>query len=699
MARPCLRHRIAGKDTPADLNQDRVLLINLSNVLRKERQVRRSRTPARAGLSSVLAMAVFVSLTLPVGLAAQKAAGNVGRVSPGEVRPGLTGYGLTVFSGTSPDTFAVTVLGVQHGARAGGDVILVELSGHDLELTAVARGMSGSPVYLDDGRLLGAVAFGWPGALRAIAGLTPAGDLDHVRDRPSAAHASVSGELLGFRGEGVRHIEVAALLDLPSSSNLAIRMLSGGDDGQRAASILSASAVERGVVSHEAWPTPEKLALRLLKTTSTQTVDAPAWLAQRPVAASSLVPLELGFYALPAGMAAAAVDLQPTLAAGSSCAIALVYGDASLGAMGTVSLVEGSRVVLMAHPFLQLGPVDLPLAAASVITLFPSRELSFKMGSAGPVVGRITHDLRAGLAGVLGESAPTVPVDVDVEFLDGYRNYSFQVALQPELTPQLVFWCLYNALLAEGDDRSQQLVRFDISIGLRGRDGRKLPDIALRGATGGPGGVNALQSDWQAPLQLLLANRHEPLVPTEVKATLRVEKPLRTAWVVALYAPARIAPGETFAVEVELDGRHGPRWRERFDLRAPDNLQPGTLRLGAASARDFFRLDALRAGGLFEDHSLAAMMELLNRPRSPEELTVAMIAPAPGFTVAGRELAGLPASVRYTLAAGPPGAVRPTMAAYVLRDSRHTGRLLQGDAVRDIEVSRPPSPRSEGARP
>ena len=44
--------------------------------------------------------------------------------------------------------------------------------GSGLEKTGVIAGMSGSPVYLD-GRLAGAVAFGWPFANEAIAGITP----------------------------------------------------------------------------------------------------------------------------------------------------------------------------------------------------------------------------------------------------------------------------------------------------------------------------------------------------------------------------------------------------------------------------------------------------------------------------------------------------------------------------------------------
>lgn len=660
---------------------------------------------ARTSLPVLLALAGVIAAPV-CGTATAHTRLNVPpRVPLAEVRPGLTGYGLTVFSGTRPDTFQVTVLGLQPGARVGGDVILVELSGHDLALTAVARGMSGSPVYLDDGRLLGAIAFGWAGALKPIAGLTPASELDRVRDRPPLTSANAA------QGTSAA-LAAAPAPGGPAGGPDAGRLLAGPpaprDLAARLFADARAAAADQALLEDpawpEVWPAAEDLALQLLK----RPAGCGVALDGMPPAGGGLVPLALGIYASAAGSQAAAeagaagalAAAEPApLVAGSACAIALVAGDGQLGALGTISLVEGEKVVLMGHPFLQFGPVDLPLAAASVVTLFPSRDMSFKLGAAGPAVGRITHDLRAGLAGVLGQRAPTVPVTVVVARGDNRRTFAFEVALQMELTPQLVMWCLYNALLAEGDDRSQQLVHYEIALAVADRSGRALAPVSLRGTTGGPGGVQALQSEWQAPLQILLANRHEPLTLTGVEAALTVEKPLRAARIVALHAPARITAGEVFVVEVELAGRHGPHWREPFTLRAPDNLQPGLMRLGAASAREFFRLDAMRAGGLFEDHSLPSTLDLLNRPRSLAELTVVMLAPEPGFTAAGSELAGLPASVRHTLAKGPQGVVRPTLAAYLLRDSRQTGILLQGDAVRDIEVRRSPTPRAEGVRP
>lgn len=605
-----------------------------------------------------------------LALAAAAPAASAG-VPVGELRAGQTGYGLTVFQGSEPDTFGVTVLGVRHGARAGGDIILVELSGQGLETSAVAKGMSGSPVYLDDGRLVGAVAFGWPGALRPIAGLTPAADLELARTRsevaavrpPPASSAAAPATLLGQ----------------PARGELAARLLAG--EGRAAPPPAGPAAGAPAAP----WPTPEALAASLLPR------------ADEPLA-TDLAPLPMGFYAVPTGTAATTAG-APALAPGAACAVALVSGDAQLGAIGTVSLVEGRRVVCMAHPFLQLGPVDLPLAAAEIVTLFPSRDMSFKLGSAGPLVGRVTHDLRAGLAGELGTVAPVTEVDVTVALPTGGDDYSFAVARHPALTPQLVYWCLYNALLAEGDDRSEQLVRYDVDLELVAADGAALPSVTLRGATGGPGGVAALSSDWQAPLELLLGNRHRPLDVAHVRARLSVERPAPVLTVRGLRAPARIAAGETFTVVVELEARHGGTVRERFELQAPASLPDGPLRLGVGSAREFFQFDAARASGLFGDHSLDAMLDLLNRPRSLDELVVALVSPRRSFTARGREFADLPGSVRATLAQGPPHAVESTSASYVARAARSLGVLVVGSAVQDITLRATRPNHAPGDRP
>ena len=90
-----------------------------------------------------------------------------------ELARGMRGYGLTVVEGTRIDTFGVEILGVERNSKLPGrDVILVRLSGLGLEETGLVAGMSGSPVYVE-GRLVGAVAWGWFAADEPVGLLTP----------------------------------------------------------------------------------------------------------------------------------------------------------------------------------------------------------------------------------------------------------------------------------------------------------------------------------------------------------------------------------------------------------------------------------------------------------------------------------------------------------------------------------------------
>ena len=104
--------------------------------------------------------------------------------SVAELERGMRGIGLTVFQGTAIDTFGVEILGVaQNWLGPKRDLILARLSGGPLEETGIIAGMSGSPVYID-GRLVGAVAYGWAFSKAPICGITPIGEMLEVMARP-----------------------------------------------------------------------------------------------------------------------------------------------------------------------------------------------------------------------------------------------------------------------------------------------------------------------------------------------------------------------------------------------------------------------------------------------------------------------------------------------------------------------------------
>ena len=94
-----------------------------------------------------------------------------------DVTTGMEGIAKTVIVGDTISTFDVKVLGVMKDKGPSGHLILAKFSGPIMEQTGgIAHGMSGSPVYIN-GKLVGAVAYGWGFADGTIGMITPIEDM------------------------------------------------------------------------------------------------------------------------------------------------------------------------------------------------------------------------------------------------------------------------------------------------------------------------------------------------------------------------------------------------------------------------------------------------------------------------------------------------------------------------------------------
>src|SRR5262245_34031326 len=89
-----------------------------------------------------------------------------------ELQVGMTGEGLTVWSGDQAETFKVEIVARLPNGLPKRKLILVRCSGGQLADAGVAEGMSGSPIYVR-GKLIGALAYSWGFSKEPIAGVTP----------------------------------------------------------------------------------------------------------------------------------------------------------------------------------------------------------------------------------------------------------------------------------------------------------------------------------------------------------------------------------------------------------------------------------------------------------------------------------------------------------------------------------------------
>ena len=309
-----------------------------------------------------------------------------------EVRPGMTGVGVTVFEGTRRDEFDVEILGVLRNVMGPRrDIIVARLAGGPLAHTGVVAGMSGSPVYIDD-RLIGAVSYALGSfAKEPIAGITPI-------DEMVASDAN--------RDPALRLARTPPRFPLPGGGLHAVVAERGG--GLEPLALGSADVRTLGLAQ-----LPAAGAGALLRPIAT------------PVALGGFMPqvqdawiaaLGSGGFAAAAlgGQAVRPVSAEP-LQAGDAVGAMLVRGDLTMAATGTVTMVEDGRVYAFGHPFFNLGSVRFPMTRAAVTTVLPSLALSSKIAAVGETVGTLDQDRATGIFGTLGGGPRMIPVRMELD--------------------------------------------------------------------------------------------------------------------------------------------------------------------------------------------------------------------------------------------------------------------------------------------
>ncbi|MDQ3432591.1 MAG: hypothetical protein M3467_10325, partial [Actinomycetota bacterium] len=283
---------------------------------------------------------------------------------------GTPGHGLTVSSGTEPEPFTATVLGVlDDGIAPDLDMILAELDSPALSKAGgVWSGMSGSPVYAQDGRLIGAVSYGLALGPSKVAGITPAADMLALLDRAPVAAAEPA--------EAVR-LPAKVRTELVRSGQLTGREADAGLRQLRHPLAISGLADDR-----------LNKAVKRMKLT--------------------------GVRAYRAGVAASAPSAADTIVPGGNLAAALSYGDLTAAAVGTATAVCGGEILGFGHPFLFSGASTMSAHGADAIFVQDDPTLTpFKVANIGAPIGTVDGDRMAGVHTRLG----AVPNGTDVRSL------------------------------------------------------------------------------------------------------------------------------------------------------------------------------------------------------------------------------------------------------------------------------------------
>lgn len=350
-------------------------------------------------------MKCVLLLLLPVWLALPAAA--LDTLRPEQLQPGMKGYGLSVFKGTEPERFDVEIVGVLENAFPKQDMILIKMSGAELEKHKVIAGMSGSPIYIN-GKLIGALAYGWSFQNDPIAGVTPIHNM--------------------------------------------IAEINAGTPARPAAAASPAAA---DTVTPRPLLTPLSVA-----GFSPRVVE---------LLAGKLKPF--GLMPVAAGGSSAAKRPRGHIEAGSAIGVELIRGDFSATAVGTATYVQKNKILAFGHPFFLGGAVEAPAVQAEVHGILSSVAESFKLASGRGDVGAMVGDWQSCIVADTKVAASMIPVTIAVTNRDTGQTerYEMEILRNKALSPLLTQVAILQSIFATSSSSADTTARVGLRVELADR--------------------------------------------------------------------------------------------------------------------------------------------------------------------------------------------------------------------------------------
>jgi hypothetical protein len=563
-----------------------------------------------------------------------------------EVKAGMKGYGLTVMSGTKPEKFDVEIIGTLSNFRPNQALILIKTPNHPrLDIAHTVAGMSGSPIYLE-GKMIGAYAYGWTFGAEPIAGVTPIHNMLEDLKKPIPPLFKPRASILP------KHKDA-------SKPNAVVSQQS-----QRAFSGLFDNG--KGVFSYDLEAHAKQLAQKTVRErgnpNSTTTTLAPA---STPILIGGLTPgamaqMEqmmgsMGLMPLQAGgggatkttkgakdtKVAAAASGNENFVDGGAIGVQLIKGDVSAMGLGTVTRVEGDKLVAFGHPMMGGGASDMPTAVAKVHWILASTNRSFKIGEAVQDMGTMVNDRQASIVVDTKRVASTFPVSLKIEGVEGApkTQWDSEVSQDPFMAPFLAAAALSSAVETTSAERGDTTWRINTKVKVAGYGTIELRDF---GASAGDGGDPYMRSRVVRALGMLLNNPWEDVrvEGVESKLQLSFERDVALMRGTSL-VQQEVDPGQPVRIKIELVPFKGKPETRVIEVPIPADFAGEEVMIDLSPGYEIERYRAM-------PESVADLVALLNNPSFPEESLVATI------RLKGEGGAAFRNNVAYRL---PPGAM------------------------------------------
>ena len=396
---------------------------------------------------------VFLIIAAILFIAGQKTFAMPEILPLDKVESGMSGVAYTIVDNSGKiEPFNVDIIGLMDNGKGSAKMIMARASGNVIERTGgVLQGMSGSPVYVD-GKLVGALAAGLKEMSPYTFFITPIESMLKLWEMPD-------DKLLNQYAKKIQTVEEPTE-EKNSDAEESVEEVAKADEEQITEEVTASDEVKTPseVITPPNLVTEEKSALYFSGFDS----------SGADFLKNAFQPLGFkNFFTVSTSNGSTKLKYDASLEPGGAMGVAVVFGDFLVGATGTVTAVDGKKILGFGHPFTHSGNVNFFMTDSAVIgSISGENGNGVKIAKVGNIIGRINQDREAGVSGIIGQFPSVVPISVTV--VDNAQNvsetYHATIAYNENLIPKLGASIAYTALSKTADSLAESTVDVDFKI-------------------------------------------------------------------------------------------------------------------------------------------------------------------------------------------------------------------------------------------
>ena len=269
-----------------------------------------------------------------------------------------------------------------------------------------------------------------------------------------------------------------------------------------------------------------------------------------------------------------------SLKPGSAVGVAIVYGDFAVGATGTVTAVDGKKILGFGHPFLHRGNVNYFMTDATVVGTISGQSNGMKIANIGNIIGRISQDRETGIAGTIGDFPTVVPVKVRIKdtTLGRTDDYGARIAYDEDFLPELSGGIAYAAMTKTSDTLAGSTANVHFTIRTNAAEGGKFERSNMFYNTADVGQI-AVGELMQA-MSIVCSNTEQESDIVDVQVDVQMENGRKTATLVsAVPDKATVKPGDLVKFTTTIKPYRRDKETLLIPYRVPVTAPEGPLTL------------------------------------------------------------------------------------------------------------------------